>query len=494
MEHIPIDIHVNKLQDWLLTRKVCKDNPDKLLNLKKSFKQLQTKFKSDVKLKDTSLYYDWKLFFNNQEPKETKNMFGKFNSDYMNEIKSLLDSYEKDNLYIYEIARIIAQNCIYEIPYLKKEINKAQELKQQYLNKEIEYGSKVTSYQTEFKEKCKDINIKGENINLELNQCLDKIPSTLNELYTKVLDIKNANNYYKEFSAALDSFSTIDKDSSIIKERLPIINSIIHGKPEMLIPTEKYNLLSNGHEKQQSSQNATLEDTKASEGGGDSNEVFTIEVIDEGIDISTPETNESDQNEYKLEKTRQFYETFPLGKKDFRNALIDELRELEAFLSLRLVLNSQESTSAKDNDDLALSLFVQSQNPVFSAFAHLLEKHEQMDKQQTISDYSQSVKGALNFALNDPKVSNLLLLLNDRDYVKKLCDILNRKLSLSKKMEEAKLEASYKRTEAEDTCKVLGKQLDLCFKTNKTLKLKLEKEISVRYQNRPVNIIGMVFS
>lgn len=60
--------------------------------------------------------------------KDTKNLFGRYGSKRMKDWQDVVKSYEKENLYLAEAAQMLVRNINYEIPSLKKQIAKEEQL------------------------------------------------------------------------------------------------------------------------------------------------------------------------------------------------------------------------------------------------------------------------------------------------------------------------------------------------------------------------------
>lgn len=59
---------------------------------------------------------------------DTKNLFGRYGSQRMKDWQDVVRSYEKENLYLAEAAQMLVRNINYEIPSLKKQIAKEEQL------------------------------------------------------------------------------------------------------------------------------------------------------------------------------------------------------------------------------------------------------------------------------------------------------------------------------------------------------------------------------
>lgn len=59
---------------------------------------------------------------------DTKNLFGRYGSKRMKDWLDVVKNYERDNLYLAEAAQMLARNISYEIPGLKKQIAKEEQM------------------------------------------------------------------------------------------------------------------------------------------------------------------------------------------------------------------------------------------------------------------------------------------------------------------------------------------------------------------------------
>lgn len=59
---------------------------------------------------------------------DTKNLFGRYGSQRMKDWQEILNLYEKENVYLAEIAQMLIRNVNYEIPSAKKQIQKLEQM------------------------------------------------------------------------------------------------------------------------------------------------------------------------------------------------------------------------------------------------------------------------------------------------------------------------------------------------------------------------------
>lgn len=59
---------------------------------------------------------------------DSKNLFGRYGSQRMKDWQEILKCYEKEHLYLAEAAQMLVRNINYEIPSLKKQIAKEEQM------------------------------------------------------------------------------------------------------------------------------------------------------------------------------------------------------------------------------------------------------------------------------------------------------------------------------------------------------------------------------
>lgn len=58
---------------------------------------------------------------------DTKNLFGRYGSQRMKDWQEILRLYERDNVYLAEAAQMLMRNVNYEVPSIKKQIQKLEQ-------------------------------------------------------------------------------------------------------------------------------------------------------------------------------------------------------------------------------------------------------------------------------------------------------------------------------------------------------------------------------
>eukprot|EP01091_Cochliopodium_minus_P013739 TRINITY_DN4500_c0_g1_i1.p1 TRINITY_DN4500_c0_g1~~TRINITY_DN4500_c0_g1_i1.p1 ORF type:complete len:549 (-),score=203.36 TRINITY_DN4500_c0_g1_i1:17-1444(-) len=148
-----------------------------------------------------------------------KTMFGNYKSLNLYQLDKLIQKYQKDNLFLTEAAQIILQNIKYEIPNLTKTMKKAQKQMIETERKETQNKKEANNHLQQYKNRCKELEIEGKDVEKELKEMADtKLPS----LYLQVVEIlqrdsliENCLAFYKSF-IDYNSNPQVSVDTSLV--------------------------------------------------------------------------------------------------------------------------------------------------------------------------------------------------------------------------------------------------------------------------------------
>ncbi|KAH0626789.1 hypothetical protein JD844_001991 [Phrynosoma platyrhinos] len=189
-QNLPIDIQTSKLLDWLVDRRHC--------SLKWQGQVRAVREKIAVAIQDMPENEEIKQLLSGSyihyfhclriveilrgTEASTKNIFGRYSSQRMKDWQEIVSLYEKDNTYLVELASLLVRNVNYEIPSLKKQISKCQQLQQEYSRKEEECQLAASEMRERFYTSCKQYGITGDNVHRELLALVKDLPSQLDEI------------------------------------------------------------------------------------------------------------------------------------------------------------------------------------------------------------------------------------------------------------------------------------------------------------------------
>ncbi|KAK2555745.1 CDK5 regulatory subunit-associated protein 3 [Acropora cervicornis] len=115
----------------------------------------------------------------------------------------------------------------------------------------------------------------------------------------------------------------------------------------------------------------------------------------------------------------------------------------------------------------------------------------QMQSLESISSMEAAVTDILT-TLTSMKMHNLFLLKTSPRYLDRLVDSLQQKLKISEKMVSSRKIVVEKRQTAAKEQMNLEPKLDIIRSKTKELQRQVAEEISKKYKNRPVNIMGEI--
>ncbi|KAH0552599.1 hypothetical protein KQX54_013134, partial [Cotesia glomerata] len=206
--NIPIDISAGKLLEWLISRRHCERTwQDNVLVVRTKINnaiQDMPEHEGIVKLVTGTYinYFHCHKIVSILEKTEanSKNLFGRYGSQRMKDWKEIIRLYEKDNLYLAEAAQILIRNINYEIPSLKKQINKLDQTKRDLEKNIAESKKSEIIAQSEFDTLCKNLGITGQGIKKELAERIDVLPKIYDTIVKKCQALSNVITFYEAFA------------------------------------------------------------------------------------------------------------------------------------------------------------------------------------------------------------------------------------------------------------------------------------------------------
>ncbi|UJR34301.1 hypothetical protein I4U23_021704 [Adineta vaga] len=229
-----IDIHLTKLVDWLVDRRHCsKDWNQRSVAIRAKIQQaiLDMPEHDEIKRLLGSSYLDYFCCLKiieilKETEKESKNMFGMYSSQRMKDWKTIISNYEKNSVYLVESSQILQRNVAFEIPALKKQINKCQQIRDECHSRHAELDKTIHEIDKQYLQLCQEMSIKGDHVQKELIQRIELLPNICNELAndeTSLIQLlKSTVEFYLEF---MKHFHSTTKSSN--EEYLPILNYLI---------------------------------------------------------------------------------------------------------------------------------------------------------------------------------------------------------------------------------------------------------------------------
>lgn len=514
LETLPIDIHYNKLQDWLINRRHCiQEWPARAVAIREKINEALTDMPENPQIKELLKgtyinYFHCKKIIDllkKDEQSGKKNVFGQYSSKRMKDWSEIANLYEKDGVYLGESAQMLARNVNYEVPALKRQITKCQQIKKECDRKQAVYLAKAEELRKKYDATCKQMGIEGKKIKTELAALVQDLPAQFQQISESASKLSKSVQYYDEFVDFVTKRSEKDRDS------LPMLKYVMQNgntttyqwrtgeKPEVVEESKIFidttdevdvvqvtddidwgdpgtmtdSAIDFGDEIDFSMADITVETGGTEEGDQNPAPTAGHESDSNGIDwneVVIVDKPDSAEGVAKGEDAMSL-----LDNPRTRTLFIDDLMELEAFLSQRLFELESDSVGG----DVLVSGQMQDAPPS-------IQLH-----QDTVTSMIGQVRDVIA-AFSTVKMHHLLSIRNSPRYVERLKDTLKQMLNLADKMVFLEKEMVIKHKDAETEQSETQPKLELVIKRTKELQKQMEAEISKRYKDRVVNIMGEI--
>ncbi|XP_066483979.1 CDK5 regulatory subunit-associated protein 3 isoform X2 [Tiliqua scincoides] len=503
-QNLPIDIQTSKLLDWLVDRRHCSlkwQGQVRTVREKIALAIQDMPENEEIKqlLSGSYIHYFHCLrivdILKGTEA-STKNIFGRYSSQRMKDWQEIVSLYEKDNTYLVELANLLVRNVSYEIPSLKKQIGKCQQLQQEYSRKEEECQLAAAEMRERFYSSCKQYGITGDDVRRELLALVKDLPSQLDDIGAGAKGLLEVINLYQACVQFVCDSST-EQVVPLLRHMQVLGNTTIYQWRRGVEPTSVERPKTEEVKEAVEPEGIDWgdfgeESTSAAEvvNYGNSAEGAN-EEIDWGIslesdtqasstgDIDWGDTNDDAAQITVLEAGSETPEGVARGPDaltlletlETRNQFIDELMELEIFLSQRIVETNEEA------DILSVSQF---------QLAPPILQDQTKEKLEVMVATIQDLIGRLTSL----RMQHLFMILASPRYVDRVTELLHQKLKQADLLLLKKDLMVLKRQEALEEQTSLEPKLDLLVQKTRDLQKLIEADISKRYNGRPVNLMG----
>ncbi|CAH2301839.1 CDK5 regulatory subunit-associated 3 [Pelobates cultripes] len=500
IQNVPIDIQTSRLLDWLVDRRHC--------TLKWQSKVLQIREKINQALQDMPEHEEIRSLLSGTyinyfhclriveilkaTEAATKNLFGRYSSQRMKDWQEILSLYQADNTYLGECGSLLVRSVTYEIPALRKQISRCQQLVVESERRAEECLHGAAEQREQYHSSCKRYGINGEDVRKELLFLVRDVPSLLRRVGADAAALLPAIQLYR---ACVSFVCESSSDQAVplllhVQERgdTTVYEWHVGEVPERverpeIEETEISQSPDNGEIDwgdlggQTADTGIVLEDP----GSGDIDWGITADSEIEGADTIVWDSEEVPAaeiitvveagNDVPVGVARGSDALTVLENTETRNQFVDELMELEVFLSQWLQgLDS-------DTDIVTVTQF-QSAPSILHG--------QSRQKIESMLSVVQDLVGRLT----DVRIRHLFLILASPRYVDRVTDLLRQRLRQAELLER-KSEAWVERGKAaQEERLTLEPKLLLIQERSKELQGQIEADLSRRYNNRPVKMIG----
>lgn len=496
-EDLPIDIHYNKLTEWLISRRHCQQNwPASALAVRDKINGAIKKLPDHEEV--TKIIQGSKVnyvhvkkiveFLSKDTESGKKNLFGQYANEMTKEWSDILKLYEKDNVYLIESAQIMARNVNYEIPALKRQITRCQQIEKDCQKREEDYVTKAADLRRKYENACKRLGIEGKKVKAELYAQVHELPELLDSLCRHVIAVEEASIYYGDFVNFLMQNENLDKDCvPLIKYIIKNGNTTVYEwrtgkKPISIIDTD---LIRN---EEAANENNTTEDQSINwdaaeeidfgdvefdmsqitlESAGGKDDEAAIDWGDGEENKTSEETSDEDDGIARGDDSLTLLESVQT-----RNLLMEDLMELEFFLTQRLFEIEAPSSS------LGTYQFHNAPDSILRTSSE-------------VCTLANTVQAAWQL-LNSERMKHLLQLKRSPKYVDRLEDSLRQNLTQADKMVFREKEMILRKQQTFTEEEEIAPKLEVFKQDTLALKKQVESEISQKYNDRIVNIMGEI--
>uniref|UniRef100_A0A672H7W9 CDK5 regulatory subunit associated protein 3 n=1 Tax=Salarias fasciatus TaxID=181472 RepID=A0A672H7W9_SALFA len=488
IQNLPIDIQTSKLLDWLLDRRHCNlkwQNAVKVIREKINAAIQDMPENEEIKqlLSGSYIHYFHCLriveILKGTEA-SSKNIFGRYSSQRMKDWQEIVSLYETDNVYLAEVASLLSRNVSYEGPALRKQLAKAQQLQQELSRREVECQSSAADLRERYYAACKQYGI--TNVPRELQALVKDLPSVLDGVGRDAAKLEEQIQLYSAFTnfvcdwseAVLPMLTFAQKkgNATFYEWRTGKVPSVVERPAVEEAPPD-----------------SITEDTVSFFYGIDWGDgpaaPLEIEVVDAGSDCKHHfKPVGASLSAKRLQETETCLLAGPEGvargedalslleNSQSRSLFIDELMELEVFLSQRV------SEMADEGDVVSMSQF------------QLAPSVIQGQTRQHVRDLLSQVQDLLG-RLTSLRMQHLFMILASPRYVERVSEILRQKLKQADILVLKGATMAERRQEALQEQSRLEPRVDLLAGCTRELQKLIEADISKRYHNRPVNLMGV---
>ncbi|XP_071824938.1 CDK5 regulatory subunit-associated protein 3-like [Apostichopus japonicus] len=494
-DNLPIDITSNKLLDWLIDRRHVKhkwqvDSTSIQKKINHAIQDMPEVEEIKTLLAGTYInYFHCLRILELLKVSESgsKNIFGYYSSQRMKDWQEIVSLYEKDSIYLAEVSDTLIRNVAYEVPWIRKQIARCQSTQTECEKKDKYYADAAVAAKEEYQQYCKQLGIKGEKIRAELLSLVAELPAFYESLTTDVKSLSDVVDFYGAFVQF-----TIE---SVKGGTTPLLSHLMENGNTTTYQWRKKKTPDSVEEVklwflEEEEETANEDEIDWGLTSDDVEDIdFNITIEDVGADQETPidfsiETSDTSGNiDWNIETNsggagddsiaRGTDALTVLDNPVTRNQFVNELLELESFLQQRLMEMQGE------DDILSVNQFQSAPSNV------------QMKTVEDIKRMLASISNILS-KMTDTRIHHLFMLKSSPQYVDRLTETVRLKKDMEEKMLASQVAMQEKRKASMEEAKQLKPKEERIIKHTRELQKQIEKEISKKYKNRPVNLMGAI--
>lgn len=131
---------------------------------------------------------------------DTKSVFGRYGSQRMKDWQEIVKLYERDSIYLGEAAQLLVRNVNYDLPAVKKQIAKLDQLTEDAQKKIHDLTVSEATLAAQRLAICQKIGIEGTNLREEFIERIKELPKFYKDIASSVGSVQDALKLYAECS------------------------------------------------------------------------------------------------------------------------------------------------------------------------------------------------------------------------------------------------------------------------------------------------------
>jgi len=515
MDDLPIDIHTNKLLDWLVSRRHCEKTwQETVLPIREKINhaiQDMPEHPEIVRLLSgahINYYHCLRIIeILKETEKDSKNLFGWYGSQRMKDWQEVVKLYANKNVGLAEASQMLVRNVNYEIPGVKKQIAKLEQTQLECDKREQDYIRNAKSMRDQYSASCRQLGLKGERLKSEIAHLLDELPQVYAEVVEGVRGLKDAMVYHRTFvtfvNAAVDPDQLLPTLGFLMEHGDVTTYQWRYGEPPLRVepPPPAVDLGDESDPEKNTEDQIDFGDDGEIDFGDDAGGIdFGDDAaagdeaadIDWGgieldaaadvatmdpVDLSSVEPVDITVEDSGLEGgvARDTEALTLLDNPSTRAVLVNELMELETFLQQRVA----EMSDSREDGMVAMS--------------HM-QSAPQLVQLQTAGgvEVMRVTTRAVLDSLRTVKLQHLFLVKSSPRYVDRLVATLKQKLDIADKMAASVEAVKERRRGAAEEAAALQPKLKLVIEKTRQLHGQIESSLNEKYKGRTVNLMGGV--
>lgn len=206
----PIDVHCGKLVDWLVQRRHCKkDWGENLSSIRRKIKAALKDMPESEEIKQLLIGSKLDYFKSKQivtilktTEADSKNIFGYYSSQRMKDWQDVVSSYERDCIFLAELATDLIRETNYEVPGIRKIIQKLNKEKEDAEKEKSNLLRRAQQLQAEHQRLAQAYGIKGQNVIEELREQANGLLGVMDEMVGLAKNLKPGLEFYREYASS----------------------------------------------------------------------------------------------------------------------------------------------------------------------------------------------------------------------------------------------------------------------------------------------------